>query len=238
MGRDERACYCIIIPFRDPIQHAESLRRQHVKWCKRHQQDPFSLSYMTWLAHHEFGLDHRPFKFEHSYLNILQAKGVSITLAESIVTDQTHLIYWLIRWIEGYHTVLIHHSQQMILVCYEYLTQDADHILKQLYQEIDIDVSAEQQRILAQRIKAAPQRQNLWKIDHYTEGKNTFTDNFSDQRNGELTGDGLSLTEFVTAIREDRQPISNIEDCLETMRLYDAVLQTQQGGPTIVPLEK
>ena len=78
----------------------------------------------------------------------------------------------------------------------------------------------------------------LWKIDHYTEGKNTFTDNFSDQRNGELTGDGLSLTEFVTAIREDRQPISNIQDCLETMRLYDAVLQTQQGGPTIVPLEK
>ena len=69
-------------------------------------------------------------------------------------------------------------------------------------------------------------------------GKNTFTDNFSDQRNGELTGDGLSLTEFVTAIREDRQPISNIEDCLETMRLYDAVLHTQQGGPTIVSIEK
>ena len=78
----------------------------------------------------------------------------------------------------------------------------------------------------------------LWKIDHYTEGKNTFTDNFSDQCNGELTGDGLSLTEFVTAIREDRQPISNIEDCLETMRLYDAVLQTQQGGSTIVPIER
>jgi len=76
----------------------------------------------------------------------------------------------------------------------------------------------------------------LWNIQHYAEEKNTFTDNFSDQRNGELTGDGLSLTEFVNAIREDRQPISNIEDCLGTMRLYDTVLQTQEGGPTIASL--
>lgn len=69
----------------------------------------------------------------------------------------------------------------------------------------------------------------LWCIAHYTESQNHFTDNFSDQRNGELTGDGYSLTEFVSAIREEREPISSIHDCLGTMRLYEAVLRRQHG---------
>jgi hypothetical protein len=158
----------MIIPFRDPIQHAESLRRQHVKWCERHQQDSFSLSYMSWLAHHEFGLDHRPFKFEHNYLEILHAEGLSIRLDQSIVANQNHLVYWLIRWIEVYHMVLSHYNQQIILVCYEQLTQDADLVLRQLYQTINIEVSSQQQRALAQRIQAAPHRQNLWTIDHHS----------------------------------------------------------------------
>ena len=33
----------------------------------------------------------------------------------------------------------------------------------------------------------------LWEIAHYAESQNVFTDNFSDQRNGELTGDGHSF---------------------------------------------
>ena len=70
---------------------------------------------------------------------------------------------------------------------------------------------------------------DLWKIAHYTESQNVFTDNFSDQRNGELTGDGYSLTEFVRAIRTDREPIASIHDCLGTMRLYEAVLARQSG---------
>jgi len=69
----------------------------------------------------------------------------------------------------------------------------------------------------------------LWKIAHYTESQNVFTDNFSDQHNGELTGDGYSLTEFVRAVREEREPISSIHDCLGTMKLYEAVLSKRQG---------
>ena len=69
----------------------------------------------------------------------------------------------------------------------------------------------------------------LWCVAHYTESQNHFTDNFSDQRTGELTGDGYSLTEFVSAIREEREPIASIHDCLGTMRLYEAVLAKQKG---------
>ena len=69
----------------------------------------------------------------------------------------------------------------------------------------------------------------LWCVAHYTESQNYFTDNYSDQRTGELTGDGYSLTEFVSAIREEREPIASIRDCLGTMRLYEAVLGRQHG---------
>ena len=73
----------------------------------------------------------------------------------------------------------------------------------------------------------------LWEIAHYAESENVFTDNFSDQRNGELTGDGHSLTEFVTAIRENREPIASINDCLKSMRLYEAVLERRKGVITL-----
>ena len=73
----------------------------------------------------------------------------------------------------------------------------------------------------------------LWEIAHYADSKNVFTDNYSDQRNGELTGDGHSLTEFVNAIRENREPIASINDCLKSMRLYEAVLERRKGVITL-----
>ena len=71
-----------VIPLRDPLQHAASLRRQHRRFL---DNDAFTDSYMTWLGHHEFGSTHRPFAFgamEHS--------------------DPDTLEYWLERWIEAH----------------------------------------------------------------------------------------------------------------------------------------
>ena len=73
----------------------------------------------------------------------------------------------------------------------------------------------------------------LWEIAHYADSQNVFTDNYSDQRNGELTGDGHSLTEFANAIRENREPIASINDCLKSMRLYEAVLERRKGVITL-----
>ena len=78
----------------------------------------------------------------------------------------------------------------------------------------------------------------LWEIAHYADSQNVFTDNFSDQRNGELTGDGHSLTEFVNAIRENREPIASINDCLKSMRLYEAVLERRKGVITLNDCEQ
>lgn len=74
---------------------------------------------------------------------------------------------------------------------------------------------------------------DLWSIKHYGPEQNTFTENWSDERSGELTGDGPCLIEFTNAIRERREPISSMRDAVETMRLYqsvyDAVLANHSG---------
>ncbi|MGR3762391.1 sulfotransferase (plasmid) [Roseobacteraceae bacterium NS-SX3] len=50
-----------LVPLRDPLPHARSLLQQHQRFL---QAGRFTRSYMTWLAHHEFGATHRPYLFE------------------------------------------------------------------------------------------------------------------------------------------------------------------------------
>jgi myo-inositol 2-dehydrogenase/D-chiro-inositol 1-dehydrogenase len=77
----------------------------------------------------------------------------------------------------------------------------------------------------------------LWSLKHYSGEQNAFTENYSDERSGELTGDAYSLIEFVDAIRQDREPVSSISDCVETMRLYQALYDAVRAGRTgVIPL--
>lgn len=81
----------IFIMFRDPLEHANSLMRQHQKFVEQQEQDPFVLNYMNWLGHHEFGKGQRPF--------ILGGKGAQDG-------DPNTLDYWLSRWINYYQYAL------------------------------------------------------------------------------------------------------------------------------------
>ncbi|MDX2505064.1 MAG: sulfotransferase [Gammaproteobacteria bacterium] len=45
----------IILPFREPLQHAASLLKQHRNFLKIHNEDPFALSYMKAIGHYGFG---------------------------------------------------------------------------------------------------------------------------------------------------------------------------------------
>jgi len=79
---------------------------------------------------------------------------------------------------------------------------------------------------------------DLWSIRHYTEDRNTFTENWSDERSGELTGDGPCLIEFVRAIREQREPVSGIRDAVATMTLYQAIYDAVRAGRSGVIFER
>ena len=54
----------IIIPFRNPIQQAYSLLNQHKNFLNLQRSNSFINHYMSFLVHHEFGKDHRPFLFK------------------------------------------------------------------------------------------------------------------------------------------------------------------------------
>lgn len=79
----------ILIPFRDPIQHANSLLFQHKKFIEEQQEESFVLNYMRWIYHSEFGLDYEcisPFNLKYE--------------------DTMHLNHWLEQWYLTYRNVL------------------------------------------------------------------------------------------------------------------------------------
>ena len=49
----------ILIPFRDPLQHANSLISQHFLFSEKQNSDHFILEYMNFLGHFEFGINHK-----------------------------------------------------------------------------------------------------------------------------------------------------------------------------------
>ncbi len=53
----------VLVVYRDPVEAARSLFRQHQRFMDAQATAPFTRAYMSWLAHSEFGLDHRPFAF-------------------------------------------------------------------------------------------------------------------------------------------------------------------------------
>lgn len=94
----------ILVPFRHPTTHAQSLLRQHNRFMT--DQDNFTRSYMEWLAHHEFGPGHRPFAFDELPNN---------------TATQTDLTYWLDLWasVYGYLFKTYHSTPRLRFVCYE-----------------------------------------------------------------------------------------------------------------------
>jgi hypothetical protein len=96
----------VLIPFREPLQHAISLMRQHRNFLERHDRDRFSRDYMTWLAHHEFGRDHRPFVFD----------GAAPGRGRELDLD-----YWLRTWTDTYGFIAAAAPEQCILLSYDRL---------------------------------------------------------------------------------------------------------------------
>lgn len=94
----------VLIPFREPLQHATSLYRQHKRFLELQKTSKFTLSYMTWLGHHEFGLDHRPFLFSD---------------LKSLSYPNDTLEYWLQLWCEVYSWLENSIPASAVFICYE-----------------------------------------------------------------------------------------------------------------------
>ena len=115
----------ILVPFRDPVQQAFSLRMQHRRFIARQRADPFARDYMTWLAHHEFGLDHRPF-----------GSPGAAGEADSAVPG-----HWLHQWVAVYDWVWRQAQAEAvdpIFVGYELMCAEPDRVCDRLERLLDL----------------------------------------------------------------------------------------------------
>jgi len=102
----------ILVPFREPLAHAASLQRQHRRFVAMQGRDPFVRDYMTWLGHHEFGRDHRPFVFD--------AEGGARIAAR----DPDGIDHWLELWVQTYTWLERTAPPGTVFVPYERLCRD------------------------------------------------------------------------------------------------------------------
>ena len=53
----------VLVPFRNPLDHAASMLRQHRNFLRVHAREPFTRRYMADVGHYEFGANLRPIDF-------------------------------------------------------------------------------------------------------------------------------------------------------------------------------
>ncbi len=114
----------ILIPFREPLQHALSLMRQHALFLQLHGEDKFSLDYMNWLGHYEFGLGHKHYVYSEE--------------SQLAAMDSSHIDYWLRCWLETYEFALKSSPADTIFLGYEQLCEGADEEFAKLFGVLDL----------------------------------------------------------------------------------------------------
>lgn len=84
--------FITLLMFREPLDHAYSLMKQHKRFLQQQNEDGFVLEYMDWLGHHEFGMHHKVFQFgEKSFKSEY---------------NQDDINYWLEVWVNYYSKAL------------------------------------------------------------------------------------------------------------------------------------
>ncbi|MFT4197958.1 MAG: sulfotransferase [Pseudoxanthomonas sp.] len=117
----------LLHPFRDPLQQAASLREQHRRAGELAAADPFRARFMTWLGHHEFGADQRPFLLPG---------------APDDALPRTSLDYWLAAW-NSVHRHLLEQPAPVracqVFLDYDRFAGEAPRLVARLRQRLQID---------------------------------------------------------------------------------------------------
>lgn len=113
----------LVIPFREPVQHAASLLRQHERFSRIQETDDFVRRYMAAIGHHEFGKELRPVDF-----------GGWLEGAPS----PERLEFWIRYWIATYTFVLEEAGSECLLVSYRRLTDEPEASLGRIADAIEI----------------------------------------------------------------------------------------------------
>lgn len=124
-----------LIPFREPLQQAASMYRQHQRFLDLHEEDDFVREYMEAIGHHEFGKGLRPINFDDWLVD---------------APPPNTLAFWVRYWIAGYRFVVRHAGESAVLVPYAQLTETPESTLARLAQFIDlpdVDLTSQSDRL-------------------------------------------------------------------------------------------
>lgn len=115
----------LVVPFRQPLQHAYSLWYQHRHFSKLHQTDGFARQYMAGIGHFDFGDNLKPINFNH--------------WLEHCEYEQDELDFWLAYWLHGYQYLLENAPQDTLFVCFERLSNQPEQEFERLSDYLAIE---------------------------------------------------------------------------------------------------
>ena len=103
----------ILVPFREPRQHADSLLKQHRNFLRIHKEDPFASVYMRAIGHFDFGENLRPIDFDG-------------WLDKRASQETDSLAFWLEYWAASYRHLLTESADKVHFVNYDALCENSD----------------------------------------------------------------------------------------------------------------
>ncbi len=118
----------VVIPFREPLQHALSLLNQHQHFSKIQSGDRFSLNYMNWLGHFEFGLNQKPFFL-----------GDEKVFDEMGRCDKNDINFWLFSWKNYYQYAVGSENSNFIFFNHDQFCNEPTRAMATLFEKLNID---------------------------------------------------------------------------------------------------
>jgi len=114
----------IIVPVREPVQHAASLLRQHRRFLDLHAGDGFAREYMQGIGHFDFGANFRAIDFDG-------------WLSTARHTDPLTLGFWLEYWVAAYGSLDVR-ATTLRLLPYDHFCADPDAGLRWLAAVLEV----------------------------------------------------------------------------------------------------
>ena len=113
----------ILVPFRQPLQHATSLLKQHINFFRIHVKDKFVSDYMRAIGHYDFGDNFCPVDFDG-------------WIDERKTLDAKSIGFWIEYWVATYRH-LLEKSDDLFFFSYEGLCENSNRSLHRLAKIID-----------------------------------------------------------------------------------------------------
>lgn len=139
----------IILPFRDPYQHAASLLHQHVNFLDIHSHDTFAKKYMAGIGHFDFGKNLKPIDFAH-------------WLEKTPHKNPAQLSFWLAYWEAVYEDLLTKAAGQVIFSDFDGLCAEPEPAMARLADFIGVN---DKTAFIEQASRIRPQRTHDINID-------------------------------------------------------------------------